>query len=372
MTVRQAFCLSDVAPMSVEVLPEVFSAREVARAAGVPARRVRRLLAEGAIRTIDGEFVPQAEAVRAMRALRTGADLMAATPALGAVSDRSLFAARSGGRRHAGLPIAASSAIHAAVVSIAMLVTAAGLTSTEVETPLDDPKPLRLVYIVAPGSGGGGGGGGLRQLAPPPKALRKGKSRLSSPLPMRKPPEPIEPVAKPVEPPPPPVVKPEPLPPVVAPVVTAPADNKDRAGVLEQTTAQNESRGPGTGGGVGSGKGTGIGEGDGSGIGPGSGGGTGGGPYRPGSSIEPPRLLREVKPDYTEEARQRGLEGDVVLEIVVRRDGTVGDVRVLHGMGGGLDQRAIQAVRQWRFAPARRLGAPVDVIVEVAMEFKLR
>jgi protein TonB len=115
-----------------------------------------------------------------------------------------------------------------------------------------------------------------------------------------------------------------------------------------------------------------MGEGTGSGIGPGSGGGTGGGPYRAGSGITPPRLVREVKPDYTEQARRRGLEGDVVLEIVVRSNGSVGDVKVLQGLGGGLDERAIEAVRQWRFSPARRQGTPVDVIVEVAVEFKLR
>jgi len=97
-----------------------------------------------------------------------------------------------------------------------------------------------------------------------------------------------------------------------------------------------------------------------------------GGPYRPGSGIEPPRLLREVKADYTEDARRRGVSGDVVLEIVVRRDGSVGDVRILNGLAGGLNDRAVDAVRQWRFVPARRQGAVVDVIVEVAVEFKLR
>jgi protein TonB len=115
-----------------------------------------------------------------------------------------------------------------------------------------------------------------------------------------------------------------------------------------------------------------VGSGSGSGVGQGEGGGTGGGPYRPGSGIEPPTLLREVKPDYTEEARRRGVEGDVVMEIVVRHDGSVGDVRIVQGLGAGLDARAVEAVRQWRFTPARRLGAPVDVIVEVAMEFKIR
>ncbi|HSC28638.1 MAG TPA: energy transducer TonB, partial [Vicinamibacterales bacterium] len=80
----------------------------------------------------------------------------------------------------------------------------------------------------------------------------------------------------------------------------------------------------------------------------------------------------EVKPDYTEDGRRRGLEGEVVLEIVVRADGRVGAIRLLRGLGGGLDQRAIEAVRQWRFSPATRHGAPVDVMVEVAVEFRLR
>jgi TonB family protein len=79
-----------------------------------------------------------------------------------------------------------------------------------------------------------------------------------------------------------------------------------------------------------------------------------------------------VKPDYTEDARRRSIEGEVILEIIVRRDGSVGDVRIVRGLGHGLDQRAAQTVAQWRFAPARRFGTPVDVVVEVSVEFKLR
>ena len=60
------------------------------------------------------------------------------------------------------------------------------------------------------------------------------------------------------------------------------------------------------------------------------------------------------------------------MEIVIRRDGSVGDVTILRGLGAGLDQRAVNAVKQWRFSPARRKGEPVDVIVEVAVEFTLR
>ena len=81
--------------------------------------------------------------------------------------------------------------------------------------------------------------------------------------------------------------------------------------------------------------------------------------------------MHEVKPDYPDEAR-REIEGEVVLEIVVKRDGTVGDVRVVEGLGGGLNERATAAVKQWRFTPAKRFGTPVDVVVEVSVEFRQR
>ncbi len=165
----------------------------------------------------------------------------------------------------------------------------------------------------------------------------------------------------------------EPLPPVQAPLATVAADSQDRVGVTEDLPQTSiDSHGPSVNGGAGTGIGTGLGQGQGSGIGPGEGGGAGGGPYRAGSGIAPPRLLREVKPDYSEEARRKGLAGEVVMEIVVRQDGSVGDVTVLRGLGYGLDQRAIDAIRQWRFAPAHRYGQPVDVIVEASVEFRLR
>ena len=164
----------------------------------------------------------------------------------------------------------------------------------------------------------------------------------------------------------------EPKPAVVAPVASLPADADERAGVLDEKADGAASRGPGAGGGAGTGLGNGDGEGRGDGIGEGLTAGTGGGPYRPGSGIAPPALVREVKPQYSEEGRRRGVEGDVIMEAVVRADGSVGDVRILRGLGAGLDARAVDAVRQWRFQPARRFGTPVDVLVEVAVEFRLR
>ncbi len=271
-------------------------------------------------------------------------------------------------------PFLASTGAHVALAVLAVaLLARRGLTTGHTTTPDHPPaSTTQLVFLTTPGPGGGGGGGGLLQKTPPPKAMREGHAPVSSPLPKREPPKPIEAAAPPKIERKPPVLDAEQLPAVVAPVVTAPADRRSRSGVFEQTTAQNDSRGQGKDGGVGSGSGAGLGQGDGSGIGPGSGGGAGGGVYRPGSGIEPPRLVREIKADYTEEARRRNIEGEVVLEIVVRNDGSVGDVKVLQGLGGGLNERAAQAVRQWQFAPARRNGAAVDVAVEVSVEFRLR
>jgi len=288
--------------------------------------------------------------------------------------DQGIFTIFEGTTAHRSrLPFAVSSTLHAgAFAAIVFVFTFAPSPVATTLATVDPPaEPMRLVMLNVPGPGGGGGGGGLLQKTPPPKAMREGKKTVSSPMPKREPPKVIQPVPTPPEPKPAPLEA-ESLPVVVAPIVTAPADNRDRAGVLQQARTEAESRGPGQGGGAGTGRGTGLGEGDGSGVGPGSGGGTGGGPFRPGSGITPPRVVQEVKAEYTDEARRAGIIGEVVLEIVVRRDGSVGDVRLLKGLGGGLNDRARQAVRQWRFAPATRQGTPVDVIVEVAVEFKLR
>jgi TonB family protein len=157
----------------------------------------------------------------------------------------------------------------------------------------------------------------------------------------------------------------------VAPVKSIPADPVESPG-LPEAPAREPSRGSGDRGGVGSGSGQGIGQGNGGGLGEGTGGGTGGGVYQPGAGIDPPTLVKEVRPTYTDDARRQRIQGNVVLEIVVRSDGSVGAVKVRRSLGGGLDQRAIEAVRQWRFNPAKRHGTPVDVAVEIEVEFKLR
>lgn len=356
--------------------PDVFTLAELSMASGASVEQLEAWAEVGAIRTLpvgDGlTWVSSEEAVRVGAALRLGS-FSAMAAAQRHHADQPLFARQNVERRAMRGPLAVSSSVHAGLIAATVLATTLGVgQASTAPTETVAPRTLRLVYLALPGPGGGGGGGGARQAARPPRAERHGRREITSPVPARERPKLPEPVEIPRAPEPP-LVEPEPLPPVQAPVVASPSDNRDVAGVIDEPTPVGEiSRGPGDGGGAGTGAGPGPGEGEGAGIGEGSGGGTGGGAYRPGGGISPPALLREVRPDYTEEARRQGVQGDVLLEIVVRSDGSVGEVRVLQGLGHGLDQRAVAAVRQWRFSPARLHATPVDVLVEVSMEFTLR
>jgi TonB family protein len=145
-----------------------------------------------------------------------------------------------------------------------------------------------------------------------------------------------------------------------------------QVGAPESPLTLGASQGIGSGGGVGEGVGTGIGSGLGPGLGPGSGGGTGGGVYRPGNGVTAPTLLVQVRPTYTAYALRAKIQGSVLLELVVQRDGTPRDIRVIRSLDReGLDREAILAVEQWRFSPGRRDGVPVDVLVTVVMDFHI-
>jgi protein TonB len=329
-------------------LSGVYSLDEIARAASATEAQAR------ALARVDGPL-SAADAVRLGRALveRRRSGIPRQAPLFYAASQRLSREGRGG-------PLALSGSLH--VGALAAIALAVSFHATAATTAAVEHGPrVSLIFFAIPGPGGGGGGGGRLAKTPPSRVAFKGRSALTSPAP----PQPTVTAAQ--------LIPAEPLAStIVAPIVRAPDDTRDRAGVLEQIETSDESAGSGRGGGAGTGAGTGIGEGDGTGIGPGVGGGFGGGAYRPGSGITPPRLVHEVKGDYTEEARRRGLTGEVLMEIVVRHDGSVGNVRLLHGLGLGLDERAVAAVRQWRFAPAHRQGVAVDVIVEAGMEFKLR
>jgi TonB family protein len=232
---------------------------------------------------------------------------------------------------------------------------------------IETPRNLQnynIVWLPEPGPGGGGGGGGNRSPEPPRAAELPGKERLT--VPVAKPPELENPKPK---------DEPTPEQQLNIPAQSMASAEQILPGVLEGLPSTDvHSQGLGIGGGGGTGTGTGIGPGTGPGLGPGTGGGVGGGAYRPGSGIELPRVVREVKPLYTADAMRAKIQGTVWLEAIVLPDGTVGKVDVVRSLDSvfGLDQEAIKAARQWRFVPGRRLGEPVAVIVTIELTFTLR
>jgi periplasmic protein TonB len=107
-------------------------------------------------------------------------------------------------------------------------------------------------------------------------------------------------------------------------------------------------------------------------VGPGEGGGFGGGVYRVGGGVSSPIVIYRVEPIYSEEARKAKYQGVVVLQAIVRKDGTIEILKVVRGLGLGLDENAIAALKQWKFRPATRNGVPVDVALNIEVNFSLR
>ncbi len=122
---------------------------------------------------------------------------------------------------------------------------------------------------------------------------------------------------------------------------------------------------------MGNGSGTGLGSGNGSGLGPGSGGNTGGGPRRIGGGVSAPILTYSVEPEFSEEARKAKVAGNVLVNLYVDTKGNPTHVRVIRGVGMGLDEKAIEAVRQYKFKPAMENGKPVLVELNVEVNFQI-
>jgi TonB family protein len=215
-----------------------------------------------------------------------------------------------------------------------------------VEQAQEAPKEkIDIVYLQQPGPGGGGGGS--------PKPAAPAKMEIPHP-------KPVEPV--PVQPPP--VATPPPPDPTLnAPIMTNMANLMQANG--QGAVSLAAFGGGGSGGGIGSGRGDGV--------GPGTGGGFGGGAFRPGNGCSIPQPIRQVEPKYTSEAMRAKLQGDVEIEAVVQKDGRVGDVRLQKSLDRtfGLDEEALKAAKGWIFRPATCKGEPVDMIVTLALEFRL-
>jgi periplasmic protein TonB len=131
------------------------------------------------------------------------------------------------------------------------------------------------------------------------------------------------------------------------------------------------SSGTGIGSGVGSGSGGGFGSGHGRGYGPGNGYGSGGGDGGYGGLTQP-KLIYSPDPEFSEEARKAKYQGVVVLKVLVGTDGRVHDAHVARSLGMGLDEKALETVRLWKFEPARaKDGKAVDVYASIEVNFRL-
>src|SRR3984885_4563394 len=89
------------------------------------------------------------------------------------------------------------------------------------------------------------------------------------------------------------------------------------------------------------------------------------------SRVRPPAILSKVEPQYSEEARKAGLQGTVLLKIIVDPAGKPMDPRVLRGLGLGLDEKAIEAVSNWQFQPGAKDGQAVPAQARIEVNFRL-
>ena len=257
-----------------------------------------------------------------------------------------------------------STAVH--IVALALIIVGTIVAKRAVQEIV---KPKETVELIAPSdlpalqpsktiSGGGGGGGdrdklqasqgrlpkqSMQQFTPPVVVVRNENPKL-----------PMEPTV---------VIPPQ--------VHIAQPDMPNLGDPLSHMPASVPSNGTGSGGGIGSGSGGGVGSGSGPGFGPGHGGGTGGGAFRVGGGVSAPKAIYSPDPEYSEEARKAKFQGTCVLWLVVGPDGRPRDIRVQRTLGLGLDEKAIEAVKTWRFDPAMKDGKPVAVQINVEVSFRL-
>ncbi len=254
-----------------------------------------------------------------------------------------------------------STLVHVLAIAIIILVTYLGKR-------IIVDKPKETVQLIAPdgfptlqpsktASGGGGGGGDRDKLqASQGRLPKQSMQQITPPMAVVRNQDPKLEVAPTI---------------IVPPEVKLQQPNLPDLGDPLSHLPSVPSNGSGAGGGIGSGSGGGVGSGEGGGFGPGSGGGTGGGVFKVGGGVSAPKAIYSPDPEYSEEARKVKHMGTVVLWLVVGPDGKPRDIRVARTLGLGLDEKAIEAVKNWRFEPALKDGKPVAVQVNVEVNFHL-
>ena len=255
--------------------------------------------------------------------------------------------------------------VHIAMVAalIAVSIMGAKVVQEEAERDGDPDRSRSHASAIADDqeerktSGGGGGGGdrdklqapkgklpktAMEQITPPAMVIRNDNPKL-----------PVEPTV------------------VIPPQIKLASNMPNLGNPMSAVPSGPPSNGTGGGGGIGSGYGGGVGSGSGPGVGPGHGGGIGGGVFRVGGGVSAPSALDTPDPEYSEEARKAKYQGTCVLWLIVGPDGKPRDIKVARALGMGLDQKAIEAVRNWKFEPAMKDGKPVAVQINVEVNFRL-
>lgn len=243
-----------------------------------------------------------------------------------------------------------------AIVSLGMMpgrvVQTAETTVAPIQFTLYDPPPPP-VMPVAKVQGGGGGGGAHQRVAP-----SKGRLPRVAKIPIvhleeakiNLPKLTVEPTTQ----------------------VSLPQNAAiPKLGAPQSTQVALASQGSGSDFGFGLGAMGGNGQGRGTGVGPGGGSGYGGGLMNVGGGVSAPRVIYSVEPQFTSEARQANYQGVVGIQLIVDSQGNPQDVRVVHPLGMGLDERAIEAVRQYKFSPAIYQGHAVSVQMIINVDFRL-
>ena len=252
-----------------------------------------------------------------------------------------------------------SGALHAAAIALILLTT--GVKTSPVKntghTTLITPLDLLKYEVTVPQREDAGGGGGMHA---------KTEASIGN-LPRRALKQFLAPMVKSENPNPILMIEPT----IVAnPEIALPQLDLAQFGDPHGATGP-PSAGPGDGGGIGKGHGTGVGPGEGPGAGPGRDGGIASAQSGFQGSLTDPVLLWKAEPEYSDEARKAKLQGSVIMRVEIDARGQVQNIAVSQGLGLGLDDRAIEAVRKWKFRAGTRNGKPVPTNALIQVTFRL-
>jgi TonB family protein len=254
---------------------------------------------------------------------------------------------------------AISFAVHVVAITLVLSLAIKARTSLTpqptVVTPVDFKLTDPVLTVPVAKVQGGGGGGGAHQVEMPskgrvPKVVVKTPTLAPQIIRISQPKLSVEPAV----------------------AIKMPENSAlPNLGVSQSPQIALASQGKGSGSGFGQGLGGGIGAGHGIGAGPGSGGGYGGGLMSVGGGVSAPLVLHSVEPEFTDDARRANYQGNVSVQLIVDSEGNPQNVRLVNHLGMGLDQKAIEAVRQYRFRPAMYQGHPVAVQIVIDVDFHL-